>query len=81
MKKTDIAMIILIASLSMAVAYFVAGAIPGLKEAGTPETVKQMISITPKEDELDEDVFKRGESLNPTVPVTIGTGQTQTATP
>ncbi len=76
MKKTDIAMIILIASFSMVVAYFVAGTIPGLKDTGKKEKVATMQTISPNIDELDSRVFSP-DAINPTVRVVIGSNQTQ----
>lgn len=71
MKKSDIAMIILIASVSMMVAYFVVSAIPGLKDAGKPVTVKTAEKIEPKVDDPDPTVFNQ-DAINPTVKITIG---------
>lgn len=80
MKKSDIAMIILIASLSIVVAYFIAGAIPGLKETKDREKVATMQSISPSVGDLDTKVFNK-DALNPTVRVVIGSNQAQPATP
>lgn len=74
MKKTDIAMIILIGSLSMAVAYFSAGSIPGLKTTGSIEKVGKMQKIDPSIGEINKSVFS-DDAVNPTVPVTIGAGE------
>ncbi len=71
MKKTDIAMIILIASISMAIAYFVVGAIPGLQSAGEPVKVKTIQKYSADIGQPDPKVFAQ-EALNPTVEVTIG---------
>lgn len=70
MKKTDLAMIILIASVSMLVAYFSAKAILGdpNKESVTVKTVD---SISPEVTEPDPLVFNEG-AINPTVEVIIG---------
>lgn len=72
MKKTDIAMIILIASISILVAYFVARAIPGLK-GGADETVmvKTADPIQPNVVEPETTTFNT-QAINPTVEVTIG---------
>ena len=71
MKKTDIAMIILIASISMAIAYFVVGAIPGLQDASDPVKVKTIDKYSADIGQPDPNVFS-SDALNPTVEVTIG---------
>lgn len=71
MKKTDIAMIILIASISVIVAYFVVGAIPGLKDATKPVSVKTIDEYDADMGDLNKDVFN-DQAINPTVEVTIG---------
>lgn len=71
MKKTDIAMIILIASISVVIAYFVVGAIPGLQDASKPVMVKTIDRYESSIDKPDSDVFN-SQALNPTVEVTIG---------
>lgn len=74
MKKTDIAMIILIASMSVLVAYFVAGALPMFKSNQEPVNVKTVDAISPTVDEQpDPSVFNK-EAINPTVEVLIGGG-------
>ena len=71
MKKTDIAMIILIAAFSMLMAYFIADAIPGLKSVNNKEQVKSMPSISQTVDTPDTKVFSP-DAINPTVRVLIG---------
>jgi len=71
MKRTDIAMIILIASLSVLVAYFVANSIPTLKDANKPVMVKTADPITTEIVEPDSSVFNKN-AINPTVEVIIG---------
>lgn len=72
MKKTDIAMIVLIASLSMLVAYFVANSIPALKGgAGEEVMVKTADEISPDITDPDARIFNN-RAINPTVEVTIG---------
>lgn len=71
MKKSDIAMIILIASISMVVAYFVVNAIPVFQTANTPKQVSTFDEISPSVVEPDPDVFN-AEAINPTVEVFIG---------
>jgi uncharacterized membrane protein len=71
MKKTDIAMIVLIASVSVMVAYFVANSLPLFKDAQKPVSVKVADAITSDIDEVDKTVFNK-EAINPTVEVIIG---------
>ena len=71
MKKTDIAMIILIASVSILVAYFVANSLPLFKNAQKPVSVKVADPITSEIDEVDKTVFNK-DAINPTVEVIIG---------
>lgn len=74
MKKTDVAMIVLIASLSVLVAWFVAGSIPGLKNDDTKTVmVKTAEVISPTVAQPDSAVFNKN-AINPTVEVTIGGG-------
>lgn len=72
-------MIVLIASLSVLVAYFVAGAIPGLKNDDSKAVmVKTADPITPTVVQPDPATFNTN-AINPTVEVTIG-GDTPTTT-
>jgi hypothetical protein len=70
MKKSDIAMIILIASISVLIAYFVAKAIVGDVQN---ESVKVKVTepITTDITEPDTTVFN-ADAINPTVEVIIG---------
>lgn len=65
MKKTDMAMIILIASISALIAYFVAKAV-----IGTPKqsdvTVKTAEPISSQVEEPDSSIFNK-DAINPTV--------------
>lgn len=72
MKKTDYAMIILIASMSILIAYFIANAIPAFK-TGRTEAVKVKVAekIIPDIDEPDPRIFNK-DAINPTIEVTIG---------
>lgn len=65
MKKTDIAMIILIASLSAMFAYFIAQAVIGepKQEATQVKTVETMTSDI---EEPSSDIFNK-DAINPTV--------------
>lgn len=71
MKKSDIAMIVLISSLSVMIAFFVASSIPGLATPQKGEKIKTFDAITSTVDEPDEDVFN-SNSINPTVETVIG---------
>ena len=70
MKKSDIAMIILIASVSMLVAYFVANSVLGDTQNQSVK-VKTAEAITTTVDEPDPTVFNPN-AINPTVEVIIG---------
>ena len=74
MKKTDIAMIILIASVSVLISYFVVSAIPGLKMGDEKTTVKTIDRYDSGVGELDTTVFNK-DAINPTVEITIGGSQ------
>ena len=69
MKKTDIAMLILIASVSVIVAYFVAKAIFGDVYSGTAK-VKTMQSIDSSIVEPSAEIFNKN-AINPAVQVNI----------
>ena len=73
MKSTDIAMIILIASISVGVAYGVVSAIPGLKQSNDPVKVKTIDAYETGVDKPSSTVFNRN-AINPTVDVEIGSG-------
>lgn len=73
MKKSDIAMIILIASVSVLVAYFVAQAVIGDTKSESVK-VKTADPITTKVDQPDPTVFN-SNAINPTVQVIIGGDQ------
>jgi len=64
-------MIILIASVSILVAYFVANSLPLFKNAQKPVSVKVADPITSEIDEVDKTVFNK-DAINPTVEVIIG---------
>lgn len=70
MKKTDIAMIVLIASLSALVAYFAAQALIGdtQNESVVVETIEP---ISTEVSQPDTSVFNK-DAINPTVEVIIG---------
>ncbi len=77
MKKTDFAMIILIASVSVGVAFALVSAIPGLKLSSAPVKIKTIDKYTTQLDEPDSSVFNK-DAINPTVDVTIGSNDTST---
>lgn len=72
MKKSDLAMIILIAALSIVVAYAVVGSFPGLKlsseDAVEVDTIERYESDIEKP---DSEIFN-AQAINPTVTITIG---------
>lgn len=70
MKRTDIAMIIFIASISMLLSYFVAKTVLGDIQ-NEAVTVKTVDAITKDVDEPDTRVFNQ-DAVNPTVEVFIG---------
>ena len=70
MKKSDIAMIILIASISVLIAYFVAKAVLGDVQNQSVK-VKTAEPITSEVVEPDKTVFNTN-AINPTVEVIIG---------
>lgn len=71
MKNTDFAMIILIASVSVAAAFGIVSAIPGLKQSDKPVVVKTIEAYTSDLATPDPNVFNKN-AINPTVDVTIG---------
>ena len=74
MKKTDIAMIILIASISVVVAFFVASSIPFLQRPQRGTKVETVEKLSNKIDEPDSAVFNQ-EAINPAVETIIGQSQ------
>ncbi len=73
MKKTDIAMVILIASIGVIVAYFIAINIPFLKLPEEGVKVQTMSKISSEIKEPSESVFN-DQAINPTVEVIVGSG-------
>ena len=78
MKNSDIATIILIASVSVLIAYFVTDSIIG-KPANESVRVKTIDAISAEVTEPDTTIFNK-DAINPTVEVVIG-DQSQTTTP
>ena len=71
MKKTDIAMIVLIAGVGILIAYFIAVNIPFLK---IPEQGVEVQTVDPIGSEISEpskSVFN-AEAINPTVEIVVG---------
>jgi len=70
MKNSDVAVIIVIASISVLVAYFVADAVIG-KPTGGSIKVKTIDPISTEVQSPDSSIFNKN-AINPTVPVVIG---------
>lgn len=70
MKNSDIAALILIASLSVIVAYFVANAVIGSPTGGNAK-VKTIAPISSEITQPDKSIFN-SDAINPTVEVEIG---------
>lgn len=70
MRKNDIAAIILIASISVAVAYFVADAVIG-KPSSQSTKVRTATPISAEVQTPDKTIFNK-DAINPTVEVVIG---------
>ncbi|MEO5950793.1 MAG: hypothetical protein ABIQ04_05075 [Candidatus Saccharimonadales bacterium] len=79
MKKSDIAMIILIASASMLIAYFVAKGVVGDVQNQVVK-VKTAQSISSDVSEPDKAIFN-SNAINPTVEVIIGSQTGATTNP
>ena len=71
MKKTDIAMIMLIASLGVMIAYFVATNIPFLKVPEDGVKVQTIRTISDQVTDPDERIFHK-DAINPTIEVIVG---------
>lgn len=71
MKKTDIAMIILIASVAIMGAFFIGNSLPFLKPNEEGVKVKTIEPITAEVDEPDPEIFNK-DAINPTVEVVVG---------
>lgn len=71
MKKTDIAMIILIASISVAVAFFTANSLSFLKVDEKGVNVKTIDTISADITDPDPAIFN-DKAINPTVKTVIG---------
>lgn len=73
MKKTDLAMVVLIAGVGVLIAYFIAINIPFLKLPEDGVKVQTIPKITSDIKEPNKDVFN-SEAINPTVEVIVGSG-------
>lgn len=71
MKKTDIAMIVLIAGVGILIAYFIAVNIPFLKIPEQGVEVQTVDSIGAEISEPSKSVFN-AEAINPTVEIVVG---------
>ena len=75
MKKNDLAVIILIVSLSLVVSYTVGNSLLGGAKANTAE-VESVDKISPTITQPDSKIFN-ANAINPTVPITIGNPSNQ----
>jgi len=71
MKKTDIAMLILIVAVSAGLAFALVGAVPGLKLSDKGEAVQVADEYSAEVADPDTAVFNK-TAINPTVEVSIG---------
>ena len=70
MKRSEIALIVLIAGTSIIVAYFAANALIG-KPSPKDSTVRTITKIESKVEKPDPTIFNK-DAINPTVEVSIG---------
>ncbi|HAC56660.1 TPA: hypothetical protein DCF80_04095 [Candidatus Saccharibacteria bacterium] len=75
MKKSDIALLILIVSVSLGVAYFVGQSLLGSRTQ-QPVPVEKTEAITSDVKEPDARVFNT-DAINPSVPINIGNSTNQ----
>ena len=71
MKKTDIAMLVLIAGISMLSAFLIADNIPALKVSPKSAQVDTIEKISDPVEKPSEDTFN-SKAINPTVETVIG---------
>lgn len=71
MKKSDIAMIVLIASLSVMIGFFIASNVPFLKLSEKGESVQTIERMSSDVTKPDPKVFNN-TAINPTVETVIG---------
>lgn len=76
MKSSDIAMLVLIASVSVMVSFFVVNSLPFFKVSDAERVVPQIDSISAEHEPVDPAVFNPKEpspsAINPTVQTIIG---------
>lgn len=70
MKKNELALLILVVSISLMVSYFIGNAIISSFGSGEAQ-VETVESISAEVAEPDPDIFNK-QAINPTVPVRIG---------
>lgn len=75
MKKSDIAMIVFIASVSVMISFVIANQISFLKPPQKGQDVRTINKINPTVTPPDTNIFS-SSSINPTVQTVIGGGQT-----
>ncbi len=75
MKKSDVAMIILIASVSVFAAYLITSSLPIFSDANKSVTIKTATAIKSDVAPPDPKVFTK-DAINPTVEVIIGNAAT-----
>jgi hypothetical protein len=75
MKKNDIALIVLIVSITMTISYFLAKAIIGEPKSQNTQ-VEVVEPITSSVPEPDPAIFNK-DAINPTVPIQIGNPSNQ----
>lgn len=74
MKKSDIAMVVLIASVSIMISFIVANQLPFLKPPQKGVDIKTIDKIDSTVSDPDPSVF-RADAINPTVQTVIGGGE------
>lgn len=75
MKKSDIALLALIVSISLGAAYFAGQAVIGATKQGAAQ-VETVDAISPEVQEPDSRIFNK-EAINPAVPIKIGDSTNQ----
>lgn len=74
MKKSDIAMIVLIASLSVVIAFFIANSLPFLKvdeQSAKVPTIEKVPDGISDANQPSADIFNK-DAINPTVKTVVG---------
>lgn len=75
MKKSDIALLAMIVSISLGISYFAGQAVIGATKQGVAE-VETVEVISPEVPEPDASIFHK-EAINPAVPIKIGDSTNQ----